>query len=239
MKVTHIGLKIRDARLRAGVSQSELARALGIEPQAVQKWEAEKSAPRPERLPAIADALSGRGVTTTVSELVRGTKYERVLEPQSKKDVSGSRVFPREHANERAKKERGLVPLISWEQAATWGLGVGKSEDVIDWMECPFSRGPDAFILEVVGESNYNPAGPKSYGPGEFITVDPAREPTNRSMVVVRIGNDERAILRQLLMDDPHERLLKVLNPSWLNGMTAFPLDARIVGVVIGKWMPE
>ncbi|EML1595559.1 helix-turn-helix domain-containing protein [Burkholderia cenocepacia] len=136
---------------------------------------------------------------------------------------------------------RGKLPLISWVQAGNWTEVVDNFQpgDAEDWIPCPFNHGPNAFVLRVVGESNYDPAGPKSYAPGEFIAVDPAREPINRSMVVVRVDHDDRATFKQLLMDDDGTMMLKALNPSWPNRVFAMPTGSRIVGVVIGKWVPE
>lgn len=136
---------------------------------------------------------------------------------------------------------RGKLPLISWVQAGNWTEVVDNFQpgDAEDWIPCPFNHGPNAFILRVVGESNFDPTGPKSYAPGDFIAVDPAREPINRSMVVVRVDHEDRATFKQLLMDDDGTMLLKALNPNWPNGVFAMPKGSRIVGVVIGKWIPE
>lgn len=61
-----IGKKIAKAREAAGMNQSELARALQVKPQAVQKWEAGGS-PRNARLTEIAQAL-GVSVAYLVSD---------------------------------------------------------------------------------------------------------------------------------------------------------------------------
>lgn len=238
MKDIHIGVRIKELRERAGMemSQSDLARSLGITPQAVQKWEDGKSAPRHAKLRDLASALS-----TNVQELIRGTDLEGIADSNGQKVVSGGRVFPLKGARANAPKDkRGLVPLISWEQAAEWGLKVEtQNAEAEDWLRCPFNHGSEAFILEVAGESNFDPSGPKSYSPGEFIAVDPSREPTNRSMIVVRLDREERATLKQLLMDEGGTRLLRALNPTWPNRIMPMPEGGRIVGVVIGKWVPE
>lgn len=59
-----IGQRIAEVREARGLSQSELARRLGVKPQAVQKWEA-GGAPRTHRIEAIANVLE-----TTVRNLV-------------------------------------------------------------------------------------------------------------------------------------------------------------------------
>lgn len=62
-----LGKRIARKREQASLNQSELARRLGVSPQAVQKWESEASIPRGRRLDAIALALG-----TSVAFLLTG-----------------------------------------------------------------------------------------------------------------------------------------------------------------------
>lgn len=56
-KANDLASTIAAAREKKGMNQSELARAVGVSPQAVQKWEAGASVPRPSKLKAIAGVL--------------------------------------------------------------------------------------------------------------------------------------------------------------------------------------
>lgn len=56
-KQAEIGQIIASAREAKGMNQSELARAVGVSPQAVQKWEGGSSTPRPTKIPLLAGAL--------------------------------------------------------------------------------------------------------------------------------------------------------------------------------------
>ena len=85
----------------------------------------------------------------------------------------------------------------------------------------------------------YNPGGDKSYAPGEYIAVDPEKEALNRSMVVARIDHEERATFKQLLIDSEGNTMLNALNPSHVPKLMSMPEGSRIVGVVLGKWVPE
>lgn len=136
---------------------------------------------------------------------------------------------------------RGKLPLISWVQAGEWSDIVDNFApgDAEDWIPCPFSHGQNAFVLRVAGESMYDPTGPKSYAPGDFIAVDPAREAQNRSMVVVKLIDDNKATFKQLIVDPDGTKMLKALNPNWPKQFIEINGNARIVGVVIGKWVPE
>lgn len=237
MKTPLFAARLKKLRDTVGLNQSEIARALGIKPQAVQKWEAGLTAPRRAKLKTLAGALS-----TSAGELIHGTELEEFPESESRQQPKGDKVptlrIPKAGA---PHTKSGFLPLISWVQAVDWGPPMGNFEavDAQDWIRCPFDHGPDAFILEVSGESNYDPAGQKSYAPGEFIAVDPARTPVNRSMIIVRVDHEERATFKQLLMDESGTRLLKALNPNWPNRVTALPEGSHIIGVVIGKWVPE
>jgi phage repressor protein C with HTH and peptisase S24 domain len=65
--MNNLATRIAKAREGKGLNQSELARALGVTPQAVQSWEAGKSSPRGARLEEVAAFLS-----TTVDYLLSG-----------------------------------------------------------------------------------------------------------------------------------------------------------------------
>ena len=58
---------IKQARLIAGLTQSELADMIGVSRVSVWKWEKDIVFPRPRRLKPVADALN-----TTVEKLLEG-----------------------------------------------------------------------------------------------------------------------------------------------------------------------
>ena len=79
-----LGKRIAQKREQSGLSQSELARRLGLSPQAIQKWESEVSVPRGRRLDEIAGALS-----TSVGFLVTG---EAAAEAQRKIESNATMI---------------------------------------------------------------------------------------------------------------------------------------------------
>lgn len=94
----NIGLNIRIAREASGLNQSELARTLGVTPQAVQKWEAGETVPRGGRLQGVADAL-GITVSALMDSKISPAKVESGASPPApsgrtivipRLDVSGS-----------------------------------------------------------------------------------------------------------------------------------------------------
>lgn len=242
MELEDIGAKIAQARDAAGMNQSDLARAVGVTPQAVQKWEAGSSKPRFNRLVEIASAIG-----VELHELIRGTAYESALAdtpieptpPELRRIISGGEYRSR-HRSSMTRKP-GQIPKISWVQAGDFSeaIDIYAAGYADEWMYCPFPHGAGSFVLEVVGESMYDPTGPKSYAPGDCIAVDPTREAVNRSMVVVKLTDDNKATFKQLIIDPDGTKMLRALNPNWPKPFIEINGNARIVGVVIGKWVPE
>lgn len=79
----NISDRIQSLRKAKGITQEQLADAVGVSRQAVSKWEAEQSVPDLERVVAMAEYFD-----VTIDYLLRG------IEPAPKRD-SGSRVSPR------------------------------------------------------------------------------------------------------------------------------------------------
>lgn len=77
-----IGIGIKNARLTVGITQAELARRLGVTPQAISQYERGEKKPKIETIKKIADAL---GVSwfqlSHLNDLV-ATSEERVLDKE-------------------------------------------------------------------------------------------------------------------------------------------------------------
>lgn len=63
----HLGDVLRELRERKGMSQSEVARYLGVSRQAVSMWEAGKNYPSPRRKNALYDLLGAKAAARTVA----------------------------------------------------------------------------------------------------------------------------------------------------------------------------
>ena len=72
--------RIRVARERKGLNQSELAMALAVTPQTVQQWEAGKTSPRNKKIDALAKILD-----VTSDWLLTGRE---VLQPSNDEELS-------------------------------------------------------------------------------------------------------------------------------------------------------
>lgn len=95
----HVGSRIKQLREETtSLSQSDLARELGITPQAVQKWEAALSEPRLMKLQQIADVLG-----VDIAELLRGTKFE-IASADFSRVLTGSYTHPARRMREVLEK---------------------------------------------------------------------------------------------------------------------------------------
>ncbi len=97
--------------------------------------------------------------------------------------------------------------------------------------------GTNTFCFPVTGNSMYNPGGGKSYKHGDFVTVDPDREPVNGSMIVARL--EGRSIFRQLLIEASGTKILKAINPGWPEPTITVDESVEMCGVVTGRWVRE
>ena len=198
-----IGDRIRRSREQIGLSQSELARRLGIRPQSVQQWEDGKTEPRPKKYQDIASALE-----VDKSWLQTGmTGISEEVSPYYSAPGIG-----------------GRVPLVSWVQAGS----MAEVEDphapgvAEDWITTTVQVRDHTFALRVRGDS-MEPEFPNNI----IIIVEPDMQYENGDYVVVRNSHDE-ATFKQLVQDGG-DWYLKPVNPRY----PIKPLgDAVVVGVV-------
>lgn len=126
-----------------------------------------------------------------------------------------------------------LVPLISLVQAGAFVEAVDNylPGDAEDWVALPTGRcGPKTFALRVIGESME-----PDYQNGDIIFVDPDVVAEQGKAVVVRLDERNEVTFKKLVIDG-QRRYLRPLNPSWQTQIIDLSPDARIVGVVIGRW---
>ena len=129
------------------------------------------------------------------------------------------------------------VALIPWSQAGSFKDASDNPQprDGEEWMPRPKYAGERTFALRVRGESME-----PSYQHGDFIFVDPDVSPKHGKDVVVRLDDGNEVAFRRLVVEGESE-YLKPANPNWPDKITEISVypDARIVGVVIGKWVEK
>lgn len=218
-----LGDRIRTLREAKHLTGEQLGK-LAIDPKtrkgvgrgSVSSWEAHDTDPSPRRLPAIAEALG-----VTVDFLLSGHNTPLIGELNT---LQPSNIPPSE-----LKPAPGMLPLITWEQAATWS-GKLNSGQHTEWVSCQLAHGPDAYYLEIVGDSMADATDARSFREGHIVGVDPDRAAEHRSFVIVQQGSAP-PVLRQLLLEGG-SRMLKALNPEWPNRFGPMRDDHRILGVV-------
>lgn len=77
-----IGIGIKNARLIVGITQAELARRLGVTPQAISQYERGEKKPKIETIKKIADALGVSWFQLSHLDDLVATSEERVLDKE-------------------------------------------------------------------------------------------------------------------------------------------------------------
>lgn len=108
--MSEIGKRIAGARAAKGMNQSELARALGVSPQAVQKWEA-GGTPKGARLGEVAQVLG------TSIEFLLGGSQSGASRPVDGSNVGSSprSVISWEHESELPEDQYVFIPRLTVE----------------------------------------------------------------------------------------------------------------------------
>lgn len=207
-----IGERIKDARLRAGMTQAALGRRCGVSRAAIAQWENGTTQPSLAHLRRASDALG-----VWVSWLTGESEGE-----------SGSR--------DTALPPRGrTVPVIDYVQAGHWGAvtdpyppGRGMELIVTEQMV-----GPASFALMVRGTSMEG-----EFREGDKVVVDPDVAPQPGDFVVAKLEGEEEATFKKYRprgLDVRGEPIIDLvpLNEDW----PVLRIDAgrpgRVVGTVV------
>jgi len=192
-----------------GVTQSELARRIGIKQQSISQICSGKSA-RSRYTTQIADALC-----VSVHWLASG---------EGEMELGDGNV-------EVGPDINGTIPLINWVQAGDWKeIAEGfANEDAEEWRAVTGKAHRGCFALRVKGDSMENPSGKISIPEGAVIIVDPELPYSSGSLVIARLEDSKEATLKQLVIDG-EQKYLRPLNPQY----PAIPINENctIIGVV-------
>lgn len=196
--------RIKQALKDAGISKSDLARAVGVSPSAVTQWEnGDTKVLDGDNLLKAARALS------VSPEWLGSGKGDKTTNWSLGPDI------------------RAKVPLISWTTAGIWNdvqdpFPPGGAEE---WIETTATVSPAAFALRVVGDS-MEPKIPD----GSIVIIDPQAPYGHGKIVLAKRTTDQQATLKQLWYDGATPSL-KPLNPRY--AILEMPQDTRIIGVAV------
>lgn len=143
----HIGERIKEARKKFGISQSELARRIEVKPQAVQAWEALKNGPTRKRIQLIA-----RELNISPQWLEFGTESGGTILEFKEKPEKESEPFPSD--------KYALIPRYEAKTSTGGGYHNGDHVEVskthafrIDWIKKNNWREEDLCVVEASGHS--------------------------------------------------------------------------------------
>lgn len=197
--------RILERRKNLNLTQTFIARAIGVSKASVSLWEKGDTSPKGEHLYALAKVLKcepswilyGKGTPTEVSNI------------------------------EEAPPLQGLYPVISWVQAGDWAQIFEQNKQDAEHYPCPVKCSDKTFLLKVRGMS-MSP----TFNEDDLIFVDPEIEPSNGKYVVARLDDENEATFKQLIIEGEH-KFLKAANPSWPTPIQPINGNCTIVGVVV------
>lgn len=130
-----------------------------------------------------------------------------------------------------------MVPVISWVAAGNWcNIELLPQDEAVRWLPCPVNHSKNTYALRVSGVSMQNPNGKPTFDDGDIIFVDPERCAENKSCIIVRLDDEEKATFKQLIIENG-DKYIQPLNPNWPEQIIKINGNATICGVVIGKWV--
>lgn len=255
------GIRLRYALNVRGMSQSELARRLGLKQQAVQ-YLCSDQAQRSRYTYEIARELAvsaewlatGAGhmdqpegqitVKDEGADIAELRDAGRHVEAMRKLNAmhEESAAFTTRPSNRSDISQANLptarpVPIISWVQAGDFAEAIDLYEpgDGEGWLSPHKPCSPYTFALRVEGESMIAPHGHRTYPPGTIIFVDPEVKADPNKRVIAK--NSEGDVTFKELVKDAGRYYLKPLNPQY----ETIRVDGEweIVGVIIGSYFPE
>ena len=206
-------VKILLRRREIGLTQTELAKAVGVSRVSVSHWETGETTPKGVYVPLLAKALK-----CDVNWLLTGQGSPEPAKQEQETTVVSV-----------ALKAQGSYPVISWVQAGGWNdIHLTDLHDA-DYYPCPVRCSKNTFLLKVVGKS-MNPV----FREGELIFVDPDVEAVNGKYVVARLDDENQATFKQLIIEDG-KKFLQAANPDWPTPIIPINGNCTIVGVVISS----
>lgn len=193
-----LGTRIKAARVRAKLTQADIARQFGIKASSVSQWETDETVPELDRLSRLAAILG-----VTVEYL---TTEGAALPAERGHTVDAADLIP--NARQVRQGNRDL-PIRGTAQGGPDGI-VTLSEDPIDytWRPPELMQVKDAFALWVDGDSMTGFGLPE----GAEVHVNPHRGPKTQGFcVLVKRGGD--AFVKRYVGRKSGKWLLEQSNP--------------------------
>jgi SOS-response transcriptional repressor LexA len=216
---TDFGKRLKTARKHAGISQTDLAKAIGISQSSVGHLETIGHGSSHVHQIALTCGVSTQWLSTGDGVMFS----HEAREPAAK--------YENQPSNVESTTTKKQVPLISWVRAGGWGEIDDHNPDTADTIPAHYSNPSKyAFALTVDGDSMTSSIG-LSFPHGCNIIVDPERSPQAGDYVVAKDVTSQKATFKKLTTDGVGW-YLQALNKDYKT-IEIDHLDKRIIGVVI------
>jgi len=199
--------RVKKSRVNIGLTQTDLAKSIGVSRQQIANYEKGGSSPRADGLNKLSAAL--------------GVSAEWLRDGTGDKSSSGSRDIDFIHRK---------VPVISWSDTASRLEKNNPTINACSWVFPPTEVSQHAFALLVRGDSMLNPHGSPSFPEKSIVIVDPMIDPLSGDIVVCAFKSSGEVTMKKLIIDSG-QKYLKPLNPAYPN-MPVEDDDFIVVGVV-------
>ena len=205
-----IGVRIRDTRKRAKLTQQQLADWCGVSRAAVAQWENGTTNPATERVVKAAAAL---GVD---SGYLLGSNY--AVDPDSHEPIVGGRQL-------------AIVDFVQATAMPELAARLSGSEILI--ADKPMSQGCFALIVK---DRSMSP----DFEVGDRVIVDPEVKPDPGDFVVAHVFADQEAVLRKCRPRNAQqsgqpEYELVPLNPDWPTEYINAQSPGKVIGTVVER----
>ncbi len=203
--------RVAIARNSLGLTQSDLAKRVGVVPRQIAAYEGGEARPRQKALENLAAAL--------------GSTTEWL--------TTGAGDGPNISFIKRTVTLRE-IPVLTHVQARFNSLDeLLSTASVKDFIPAPNGANEDCFALEIFGDSMTSPEG-ISFPAGSIVTFDSALQADHGDYVICALDDYSEATFKQLIIDQgvPH---LRPLNPRY---QMIKPEFLEVVGVAIHTQIP-
>lgn len=178
-----IDKRIREARERAKLSQSELARRLGVAPAAVNQWESAARRPSRERIVEIAQQTHTSAVWLLLGDT--GLQEQSAIGSLSNLKTGGR-----------------AVPMVSVSDAAMGREILDNALRVYSYFPC----GPDSYAITLEDDANAD-----RYPKGTVCIMDPQQRPAPRKMVLAAVNGEP--VVGQVTLETTPAGIVTVITP--------------------------
>jgi SOS-response transcriptional repressor LexA len=210
-----LAANLKRAMIERGENQSSLADKSGVGQSTIGRYLRAETTANSYILKQLADALQ--------------ISVNRITSDSTRPGIEPNVINQAVGANVQDGPNLAYVPLIPWGQLGAWQMDKAQADT---WLPCPVPCGPKTFAVKVRGVSME----PKFFD-GDVIFVDPDVIPKHGRRVIAKV--DGEMIFRELIIDGDR-RFLTWSNPNFPgNRLTELSPTAQIVGVIVGKWVPE